>query len=170
MGPPGVAGQVGPTGPTGPTGATAATYAKLTADFGTTTTTTLGNVTGLSFAVSNGSYYVFEFGILYQAAATTTGLKMSVTIPAATVFTATAQAWSSAADGTAAAFFGRITTSGDAVTATGSEAANTTYLALIKGVLVPSADGTLQARYASEVSGSTVTIKQGSYGVLETLP
>jgi hypothetical protein len=145
-------------------------YTKLTADMTATTTTTLANITSLSFSVSNATYYRFQFGVIYQSNATTTGLKLTVTIPAATVFSAKAQAWSSAADGTDSEYVGRITSSGDAVTATGSEATNTSYLCLIEGVLVPSAGGTLQAQFASEVSGSTVTIKQGSYGILWTLP
>ena len=95
---------------------------------------------------------------------------MTVTIPGATVFSAWAQGWSSAADGTDSQFVGRITASGDAVTATGSEAADTSYLCFIQGIFVPSGNGNIQVQYASEISGSTVTIKQGSYGRWRTLP
>lgn len=164
------AGDAGTAGATGANGPSSVSYTKLTSDMTATTVTTLANVTSLSFSVSSGVYYVFEFGVLYQSAAATTGLKVSVTIPAATVFTANVYNHTAGADGAATLFFGRITSSDDPVIGSGSEATGTTYLVEIRGAIVPSAGGTLQARFASEVNASTVTIKQGSYGILHTLP
>lgn len=155
----------------GPPGDTSITYTKLTGSLSSTTTTTLGDVTGLSFAVLSGVYYKFRFDIVYRAAATTTGLKVSVTIPAATIFSAFADTpVSTAADGTANIFRGWITSSDDPVIGTGTPAIATDYIATIEGVLLPSANGTLQARYASEVSGSSVTVRQASIGELQRLP
>ena len=143
---------------------------KLTSDMDSTTVTTLADITGLNFSVTAGVYYRFRFMIMYRAAATTTGLKVSVTIPAATQFSAVADCpVSTAADGTANIFRGKITTSDDAVTGTGTPSTTENHLVEIEGLLLPSANGTLQARYASEVSGSAVTIKQGSCGLLWTL-
>jgi hypothetical protein len=156
----------GATGATGPSGPTANAYVKLTADMGTTTTTALANITGLSLDVLSGVYYKFEFGVIYRAAGTTTGLALSVTIPGATIFSAKAQSWSNAADGTDAEFRGRITASGDSVVGTGSQAADTSYLCLIEGEILPSGNGTIQAQYARGATNANVTIKQGSYGIL----
>jgi hypothetical protein len=124
----------------------------------------------LSFSVVAGTYYRFKFLALYRSAATTTGIKVSVSIPSATVFSAVANCpVSTAADTTAGIFRGHITSSGDAVTGTGTPAAGTTFIAEVEGMLLPAVDGTLQFQYASEVSGSTVTLKQGSCGLLWTL-
>lgn len=146
-------------------------YAKLTSDLSSATVTTMADATGLTLAVLNGQYYKFKFMVLYQSAATTTGIKLSVTIPTVTRFGATVQGLvSTAADGTANIFFGHITSSDDAVTATGTPAANTDHVAEVNGVIVPSADGNVQLRIASEVAASGVTVRQGSIGELVRLP
>ncbi len=143
--------------------------ARLKADLSATTSTSLTNTTGLKFDVERGRHYLFEFGFLYVSAATTTGVKLGVTTPAFTTFTATVEA-QAAADGTAAAFVGWLSSSGDAVTASGVETATTvTYIATVSGVLVPSADGVLQLQHATEVGGSGITPKAGSYGILRDI-
>lgn len=145
-------------------------YVKLTGSQ-TTTVTTNVDITGLSFAVVSGAYYRFRFNILYRAAATTTGIRLSVTIPAATVFAAAAQCeTSTVGDGTGSEHQGRITTSGDQVVGTGTPATGADFMVGIEGIIVPSANGTLQAVYASEVSGSGVTVAQGSMGIMDTVP
>lgn len=144
------------------------TYAYLTGNLASTTSTTLADATGLALPVLSGEYYRFKFMLLYQSAATTTGLKASVTVPSVTQFAAVmAGLVSTAAGGTANIFFDHITSSGDAVTATGTPAAGTTHLVTIDGVIVPSANGNVQAQVASEVNASGVTIMQGSLGILE---
>jgi hypothetical protein len=75
-----------------------------------------------------------------------------------------------AADANNAMFHGWITTSGDAVISTGVQTANTDYLARVQGTIRPSANGTLQLRYASEVSTTVgAVIRQQSFGVLKTI-
>lgn len=139
----------------------------LAGDQAATSVTTNVNVTGLNFPVMAGKRYWFEFVVLYRAAATTTGLRMSVTVPTFTKFGATADLRvSTSADGTANVFSGMITTSGDQVIGTGTPATGADFIAECRGLLVPSANGDLQLVYASEVSGSTVTIAQGSMGTL----
>lgn len=142
----------------------------LTADQASTTVTTNVNVAGLSFAVKNGKRYWFEFRVLYRAAATTTGLALSLTVPTFTKFGAVVTVPTSvAADGTANIYRGDITASADQVIGTGTPATGSDYVGEVRGILVPSADGTLQLAYASEVNGSAVTIAQGSAGKLMLL-
>ena len=141
---------------------------KLTADLAASTSTTLTNTTGLSFPVTSGVYYHFKFGVLFRSAATTTGLKLGMTFPAVTRFGATIMT-PIAADGAGGQFQGWITTSGDSVIGTGVQAANTDYFAIIEGMILASANGTLQVQHASEVASSGVTIRQGSFGQLYTL-
>jgi hypothetical protein len=144
------------------------TVVKLTADLAAATSVTLANTTGLSFSVTAGTYYAFEFLIVYSSAATTTGLKASLTVPASTVFAASASI-PTAADGASAMWHGWITTSGDAVTGSGVQAINTNYVAVLKGVILPSGNGTLQVQHATEIAASGITVKRGSCGILYTL-
>lgn len=137
-------------------------YVKRTSDLAASTSTTLADTTGLSFSVSSGTLYRFEARIVYRSAATTTGLKLGATIPAATVYSASASI-PTAADGASAMWHGWLTSSGDAVTGSGVQAANTDYVALVWGILQPSANGTFQLQHASEVAGSGVTVRAGSH-------
>lgn len=146
------------------------TKVALTADLAAWTTTTLADATGLVLPVLTGLYYRFKFLMLYQAAATTTGIKVAVTIPSATAFSAIADLpTSTAADGTANIYRGYITASADAVVGTGTPAAATTHLAELEGLILPAADGNVQLQGASEVAASNVTLKQGSVAILERI-
>ena len=70
-------------------------------------------------------------------------------------------------DGTGALFSGWGTFWDDPVQGTGVSVANTTYLAHIHGVVETGAGGgTLTPRFRSEIAGTTVTIKTGSWGAL----
>ncbi len=162
----GSSGSSGTSGSAGSSG-TSATTVKLTSDLATITSTTVTNTTGLSFSVSSGVYYRFAFQVLYQAAATTTGIKIALTIPSVTTFVAVVDTpVSTAAGGTANIFTDWITASGGTATGTGTPVANSTRIAFIEGTILPSAGGTLQVQHATSVAASTVTIKQGSNGLL----
>ena len=137
---------------------------KTTADINQTTTT-LANITNLNFNVVSGSYYQYEFFILFQSSIATNGLKLAVTYPAATVASYRAEI-PIAADAAAGDWHGWGTSSGDAITGTGVQTANVVYMAKIVGNILPSANGTIQSQYASEVATNTTTIKQGSFGRL----
>lgn len=142
------------------------TTVKLTGDLGAVTSTTLTDTTGLAFSVVSGTYYRFEFYIVFRTANTSSGLKVGLTYPSATIAAAHAQI-PIAADGTAADFGGQITSSGDSVVGTGVEATNTDYLAVVRGTILPSANGTLQVQHArGGSSANNVTVKQGTHGVL----
>lgn len=119
----------------------------------------------LAFLVSTGLQYKFEFGIVFATAISTTGLKLSMLFPAASTWAATARI-PIAADGAGGEFQGWITASGDTVTGTAIQAASTQYFAEVRGVILPTSDGTLQLTYGTEIAGSAVTTFVGSYGVL----
>ena len=138
----------------------------LTADLTGSTSTTLADVTGLVFPVRSGVRYAFEFILIYQqASTTTTGLKIGLTFPAVTVFSANAIIPGVTIDGTANIYAGAITTSGDSVAGSGVEAAGTNYEAYCRGSILPSANGNLQLQWAAEVgSAGAITPKNGSSG------
>lgn len=143
-------------------------YRKLTADVSAFTTTTLGDVSGMALPVLSGYYYAFEFHLIHQAAATTTGLKLTVTVPAVTQFAAVVfGAVSTAADGTANIYYGHINSSGDAVVTTGTPGTGADHLTVVKGAIVPAANGNVQLQGASEVAASNITLQQGSLGRIE---
>lgn len=144
------------------------TIVKLTADLAAYNATALTDATGLSFSVTANTYYHFRFLIMFQSAATTTGIRLSVSIPAFTRFSAKANI-PLAAESAAGEWQGWITASDDAVIGTGVMVINTDYVAVVEGIILPSANGTLQLRYGSEVAASNVIIRQGSAGFLNTL-
>jgi hypothetical protein len=171
-GPTGYTGYTGATGYTGYTGYTGPggqTTVKITSDITGTTTTTLANVTGLSFSVNSGTYYRFVFHVLFQSSSTANGPKIGATIPSVTTFEAVVELPTATNATTSSKLTGWLTASGNSVTAAGTPATGTTYMAQVEGTILPSANGTLQVQYASASTSSTVTIKQGSNGLLWSL-
>jgi hypothetical protein len=144
-------------------------FVKLTADETGVTNSTLVN-TGLSFAVTNGVYYNFKFIVLWRSGSGTVGLKIGLTTPTFTEYSATVAIHGLAGDGNAEAYIGSLNTSGDSAVSTAAQFTTVSMLAVIEGFLLPSADGTLMVQYAAETTGSTVTMKKGSSGRLTTLP
>lgn len=141
---------------------------KLTATGGARTTATLTDETGLVFPLVSGTYYRFVFHILYITTATTSGLKYGLTAPAVTAFAAIGRTLS-AADGASGEFQGLVNSSGDSVVATDAQVTGTTAapnIAIVEGTILPSANGNLQVQTANEAAAGTVTIQQGSGGVL----
>jgi hypothetical protein len=56
-----------------------------------------------------------------------------------------------------------------ATTGTGVDVISSNLLAVLEGIVRPTAGGTLVLRYSTEVAASGVTIKAGSCGELVTL-
>ena len=124
------------------------------------TANTIADVTGLSFAVNAGETYWFRFVIDYTAAATTTGSRWSVSGPGSptrlsftsyyslTSTTKTTNQGLSAYDTPAAS--------------NATSAATGANQAVVEGFITPSSNGTLIARFASEVSSSAIVAKAGS--------
>lgn len=172
QGPPGPQGEQGIQGPQGEQGiqgpaGTGLSLVKLAADEASKTDATLTN-TGLTFAVTSGVYYSFWFVGAWQSTSATVGLKIGVTVPAVTIFTALARIGGQAGDGVGSEWQGVINTSGDAVICTASAAQNVNLPWVVEGVVLPSASGSLTVQYAAETTGATVTLKRGSIGMLTT--
>ena len=127
------------------------------------TPNTIADVTGLSFAVTAGQRYRFRFVIYYTAQAGTTGSRWSVNGPASptrlgyrssyslTATTETVNSGLSAYDLPAAC------NATSPLTTTGAN------MAIIEGFIIPSADGTVIARFASEIASSAIVALRGSY-------
>lgn len=119
---------------------------------------TIADVTGLSFAVVSGDTYEFEFFGVYTSAATTTGSRWSINGPATTFLhyqadyslTTTSQ---TSIRGSAA--YNLPAASNATSAATGSNTFS------VRGIVKPSANGTVIARFASEVSNSAIVAKGG---------
>lgn len=132
------------------------------------TYTNSSNVTGvgiteLDLAITAGRKYYYEATLLYQSAATNTGLAITVTSPdGASAPGAVLVNMAVAGDGTAAAYAGTINSLGDYVTSTGVQTANTPFVCHVKGNFPASVSGTLRLTFRSEVNGSQVTVSPGS--------
>lgn len=120
------------------------------------TANTIADVTGLSFPVMSGVTYRFRFFIVYTAAATTTGSRWSINGPATTFLhyqsrndlTTTAQTTTNGHSS-----YGLPAASNATSATTGSN------IAMIEGTIRASANGTVIARFASEVASSAITAK-----------
>lgn len=130
-----------------------------------TGSTTMQSVTGLSFAVSSARVYRFEFCGSYQAISSATGLALGINGPASPLMMVYEAAISSGLGGSLlrnGRAFGAQT-----IASPGSSAANLDSYWYLGGVVSNGANaGTLQLQYASEVAGSTISIRAGSVGFL----
>ena len=121
---------------------------------------TLANVTGLSFPVSAGRLYWFQFNIAYTAAATTTGSRWSIDGPALTSLMYDSDY---SLTTTSRTINGGLAAYNLPAASNASSAVTTANTARIEGFIIPSADGNVIARFASEISSSAITAKAGSF-------
>lgn len=123
--------------------------------------TTLASVTDVSIPILSATSYNFTCRIIYSSASTTSGLAVAVAASAASItYSATIP---QAASGTAGAFNGWATTSGGAITATGTPAITNNYLAIINGYVTTTTAASLVLQFAR--GGATVaniTIQPGT--------
>ena len=114
---------------------------------------TIADVTALSFAVTANTTYQFRFVIVYSSAATTTGSRWSINGPAATHMSYTSQYPT-----TATAITNNAALAGyNLPAASNASSLTTNNRCIIEGEIRPSADGTVIARFASEISASAIT-------------
>jgi len=134
------------------------TWVKLTADVSTTNDPTAGyvNVTGLSFTATASTTYIIDYILTYQTAATTTGIGVAWDIPSGSV------SGGNYSFGTASSIIGTVQRA-DAVavnTTTAVSNSNTNIPLIGRAIIsVGVTGGTVQLVFASEVSGSQVTMK-----------
>ena len=131
------------------------------------TLNTIADVTGLSFAVTSGQTYWFKFWIWYTAAATTTGSRWAINGPTNTLI-GYRSSWGLSTSGTSgtdvntdvnqAAYDSPSASNATSSTATAGQA----NIAIMEGLITPSANGNVIARFASEVASSAITAKAGS--------
>lgn len=122
---------------------------------------TIADVTGLSFSVTAGKLYYFEFCIMFTAAATTTGSRWAINGPTSpTVLSYTSEYSLTATTSTRNANVVAYDSPAAASATSGATAGNQ---ASIYGFIQPSASGTVTARFASEVSNSAIVAKTGSF-------
>ena len=135
------------------------TTVRLAADV-TNNTTTLANVTGLAIALAANSTYTIDAKVMFQTAATATGIRLTQTAPAGA--TVVAQ-WNTPTSLTARTLANQRAADTGAAT-TGVDVANANTLACGSLLVMTGATaGNLQIRFASEVAGSNAVVKAGSH-------
>ena len=160
----GVQGNAGAQGPAGFPGQTTRITSPVTNN--NASANTIADVTGLSFSVVSGSIYWFKFIILYTSAATTTGSRWSISGPSSP----TLLRYYSKYTLTAATETTNYVAAYDTPAAASATSLTTGNLAIIEGMIQPSGNGTVIARFASEVSGSAITALAGSFVMYGVIP
>lgn len=171
QGPQGVQGIQGAQGPAGSNGSNGAAglgfgaVVKLSADLSAFTATALADATGLSFALTSGRFYSFQFWIRFSTAATTTGAQFAINAPANSYLVYRTETSLTAAAAGAPTF--RTARAVNIGTASASaDSINGNLLCVIQGMIQPSANGTLIVRAGTEIANSGVTVRAGSCGIL----
>jgi hypothetical protein len=128
----------------------------LSADV-TTTSTSLTDITGLSFSVTAGKSYWFKFSIAATTTSTADGYGWSINGPTATYLAYHSYYPSST---TNMVYNNGLSTYNSPSTSTANAPVTPTMI-WIEGILTPSANGTLIGRFRSE-AGNVVAAKKGS--------
>ena len=125
------------------------------------------DITGLTFAVTSGVDYAFEFYITFQSAATTTGWKAGVNAPAGTLdFWAGSDVIANGAAGVATHTERHNTVRDDMTLLTATITAAVDLNVRIKGRYLCTANGTFAARFANELAANTqIVVQKGSWGM-----
>lgn len=122
------------------------------------TANTIADVTGLSFAVTAGKTYWFRFVIPYTSAATATGSRWSINGPGSP----TLLNYTSHYTLTATTETNNSATAYDIPAAANASSLAAGNVAIIEGIIKPSSNGTVIARFASEISASAIVAKAGA--------
>lgn len=119
---------------------------------------TIADVTGLSFAVTAGETYWFEFTIPYTSAATTTGSRWAINGPGSPTLLNYRSEYTLTATSTTV----NSATAYDTPAASNASSLTAGNVATLWGFIKPSANGTVIARFASEIASSAITAKAGA--------
>lgn len=125
--------------------------------------TSFTDVSSLGISVVSGSWYEFTGLIVAQANSVATGIDVAVNGPAATSVCYTQHYWTSAT-----AMTDRGATAYDNDTSSGSSQGANDRIFQVRGVVLPSADGTLIPRIKAE-TGGTCDVQAGSCFVVRKL-
>lgn len=161
----GVQGNVGSAGAAGAAGITTVKLASPVTN-NNASANTIADVTGLSFPVTSGVQYWFKFVIMYTSAIATTGSRWSISGPASPTLLAARSTYTLTAT---------TETVNDIAAYDIPAAANATSLTagnicIIEGLIKPSQNGNVIARFASEVSASAIVALAGSFVMYGTVP
>jgi hypothetical protein len=118
---------------------------------------TIQDVTGLSFAVTANLKYYFKFIIPYTSAATTTGCRFTINGPAQNFLYFESRYCLTATTETV-----NYCSAYDTPAASNASSLATGNVAIIEGFITPTANGTVIARFASEVLSSAIVAKAGA--------
>ena len=119
---------------------------------------TIADVTALSFPVTAGQTYYFEFVIPFTSAATTTGSRWSINGPASPTLLNYRSEYTLAATTTTL----NSATAYDTPSGASATSLTAGNVATIWGIITPSGNGTVIARFASEIANSAITAKAGA--------
>lgn len=123
-----------------------------------TTSTTLAD-TVLTAAVVSGTVYRFKAVVIFKSSVITTGVGLALSFPSVTTFAATSRI----PNGANTEQVGTHSASNDVNLGLAVAAANTNYVAVIEGIIKPSANGSLTVRFKSSVGATTITLAAGSW-------
>lgn len=127
--------------------------------------TTLTNITGLSFPLSQVGYYFIDIFLVFQSDAINTGIKIALTFPDGTVEPFNISIPQSG-DDELSRFVGNISATGQSVTSTGVPVVNTDFIAHIRGSIVPNTSGTFQVQAALEQGTTNIILRKASAGII----
>jgi hypothetical protein len=134
---------------------------RLSGDFSTTDAgAPYQDVTGTALSLASGATYRFMFGVVFQTAAITTGIKLTINGPSQSLLAYKVDIPITADLDVVG--YRRAYQSGTIGTAV--DAADSNLYAIVQGVVVTTASGSLVLRVATEVAGSAVTVKAGTVG------
>ena len=122
------------------------------------TANTIADVTGMTFPVTAGEMYWFEFVIPYTAAATTTGSRWAINGPGSPTILAYRSEYTLTATTTTV----NSQNTYDTPAASNASSLAAGNVATIWGIIKPSQNGSVTARFASEISASAIVAKAGA--------
>lgn len=120
------------------------------------TANTLANINDLSFPVVANKIYYFKAIISYTSAATTNGSRWTINGPAASM------SYKSICTTDATHFVINYSSAYNFPAESSGFSLTAGNIAEIEGFIMPSADGTVVVRFASEIANSAITAKKGS--------
>lgn len=122
------------------------------------TANTIADVTGMTFPVTAGEMYWFEFVIPYTAAATTTGSRWAINGPGSPTILAYRSEYTLTATTTTV----NSQNTYDTPAASNASSLAAGNVATIWGIIRPSQNGSVTARFASEIAASAIVAKAGA--------
>lgn len=140
--------------------------ARITSDTGTSTSTSFGDLTGVSFNVATNANYSIDCELIYTATGGSPNAGLQVLLTGPTVTAGSMNLALTAGKGAGSSVYSSVAAFSSALT-TGAVSAAGTWPFRVVGGFTTSASGTVQVRWANTTgSGATTKIMAGSYCVI----